>query len=567
MANVKTVKFLAPLFLIILITIIVLTNISYRKVTQEVVSQGKSNSTILVSNISANSSLPVYVVGSQQLLKSINNAFSSVGLSPPVMSISIQQLQQTPNDSIIIVDWNYVNSSIVKSDPSNIIILNLSSFTVNELSMLIRRGDLVTIFANATYSKVAEFLLGYAWAKASNEVAMIDFPDSNPYFFSIPLVPLNSQEAVLFVAKWVRPGGFIIGPVYLSQFPEFYINLLLGLGQQGNAGISGNDPLDPCYAAYENFTSGNSPTATATKENYTFFWAAPEFGSTFPQYGIPGYSDGNGTFYWDTCIEVPHGIYTSLSVSSMVINNVIGYESYLESPTMYNNNGREERQTSAIDYYYGYQMYEKGNNNAFIIEPGGNLYGTSWFPAPTSEISGYSISIALGSSLPTVNVGITVPIGSEYIGGSANPMKTINVGGTMVYIDNITWVFNFEGSSVSGKAFSNEFLDNTPPTIILPNFSPTSYSIKNYSVTFNVDFSNYALTCYIPRARTTPLFTYESIWTNVNWYLVIVPQSSSLANFTGVTGLFLSSQWPNSYVSGVSSGSNYPDWNYSSCTG
>ncbi|PMP89568.1 MAG: hypothetical protein C0171_06850 [Caldisphaera sp.] len=141
------------------------------------------------------------------MLKSINNTFISVGLSPPVMSISIQQLQQTPNDSIIIVDWNYVNSSIVKNDSSNIIILNLSSFTVNELSMLIRRGDLVTIFANATYSKVAEFLLGYAWARASNEVAMIDFPDSNPYFFSIPLVTLNSQEAVLFVAKWVRPGG------------------------------------------------------------------------------------------------------------------------------------------------------------------------------------------------------------------------------------------------------------------------------------------------------------------------------------------------------------------------
>ncbi len=161
-------------------------------------------------------------------------------LNVSVEAIQLGDLPAVPNGSVVLIYWPYLKA-------------NRSS--LRYLESAIARGDLIAVYGNASDEAEAEYLLGYAWAKASNNRAIngavwpgTALPD---YLFAVPLIPVGSEEPVLYVVKWIKPRGLVIGPIYLDQPPKLVARL-------------GTDPAtgpDPCLNEYKNFPKLATPSA------------------------------------------------------------------------------------------------------------------------------------------------------------------------------------------------------------------------------------------------------------------------------------------------------------------
>ncbi|MGC9135902.1 hypothetical protein [Caldivirga sp.] len=310
------------------------------------------------------------------------------------------------------------------------------------------------------------------------------------------------------------------------------------------------DTEDPCYAEYQQYASSQG-TGVYTNGRSTLIWAAPMFYGISIN-GIQAYIDGNGTFYWDTCLAVGNSIYNvtypGYAPAYYLQAQVAGYEDYYENSTMYNDGGFEGYQVGALDYYYGYQQYSYGYSSGLIGDMGNANFGSSsWNPPPASSISSYTVSFGLTfAGIPSVSVSITLPAGtSESISGSQNPAASTSIlSVSVIQVSNITWTFNIYHSAQAG--FPNAFEDIAPPGIFLPNFNPS----QSYYVVFNVDFENYAVTAHVfCRYLTT-----ETIWADAEWNINVVPQSTTTANVTQTyPSIYLQVPYGSPYVSGVSS--------------
>ncbi len=512
---------------------------SYNKFSASTALNSSSNFSLESINIS----VPIYVVNSKTLLEQVVNAFKTHNVKVYVSNISLSQLDSTPNDSIVIISWSEINSSIIMNLSSKSK-LNLTSKIISEISNLINRGDIVSLYGNVTYSNVIQFILSYSWAKAFNNKLLLGI---NPkikalgYLFAYPKIPLSLNEPVLFIAKAVKSSGLIIGPIYLDQLPNFVLNVENSSGMNL---LNSNNPKDPCYEEYQEYENSSN-----WADSSTFIWAASQWlGQSNIYYGIPAYSDGNGTFYWDSCLIINKQIADVENLYSIPMT-VVGYENYYESQTMYYNGGEVVRQTGAIDYYHGYQMYQQSEVNSFVSDPGGGSFSSqSWNPQPTGAASQYTIIVGLEGVTPIVEFEVTWSGGpKESITGSYNGVS-LNMNNQAVPVYNITWDFNINQND-ENYSFYNVFNDVTPPGIVLPNFSP----LNNYNTTINVDFSNYAYTT----SNLCGPNTTESIWTDTSWIINIYPQSSTSADIPSTSGIILTSSTPetppNAYITGVSS--------------
>ncbi|GGP20134.1 hypothetical protein GCM10007981_06980 [Thermocladium modestius] len=499
--------------------------------------------------------MPIYVIGPAILTQEL----TSIGINQSLIKpITINQLAGLPNGSVAVIDWPLVRPSIVVSDPGGKVEVNLTSPVIRELINATARGDVIGIYANASDEDVVEFILAYSWARAvNNELVLVgaDFREEVPdYLTAYPIIPVSGKEPVIFVVRWVKPRGLIIGPIYANQLTQLIVNIMRPTISL-NAVNGVIDTVDPCYAEYQQYNGASNPSPSVYSTNSsTLIWAAPMWTSTSYS-GIQAYSDDNGSFYWDTCLDLSNSIneeqLSGYGPTYYLTANVIGYESYFESSTMYDNGGFEVSQVGAIDYYTSYQQYSAGGSNAFIGDQGGGTFGSSsWDPPSTSETASYTVSIGVGLSGSSVSVGISLPAGtSESISGSLNPAKTISFNGWTVEVSNITWAFNIDRSA-NQQDFPNSFEDVTPAGIYLSNFNPS----QQYLAFFNVDFENYAVTA----SYICDYYAYQTIWTDAQWQISITPQSSTTASITGGTGIYLSPNAPpGSYVSGMSSGVAY----------
>ncbi|WP_243679037.1 hypothetical protein [Vulcanisaeta distributa] len=280
---------------------------------------------------------------------------------------------------------------------------------------------------------------------------------------------------------------------------------------------------------------------------YVFVWTAPTFVS-LPILGIPAYADGNGTFYWDTCLAVGNVVNVEWLMGHNLVYwvppvGVIGYENYLEDSTMYYNNGFVVSQLGAIDYYYGYEQYSAGITNTLIGNQGG---AGVWGPAPMSGVNQYGVFLlGVVSVIPFIGVNMTLPPGAtEDIGNLLSPTETISFNGWTVEVANITWTFNIDYGS-NQKMFANAF-ENLLANLFIPSLTSVS------DAEFNVHFDNYVITLY----RPYEYFTTETIWVNTTWMTIFIPQSSTVVS---IPMYHQQSSTPpsNSYVSGVSSSRYY----------
>ena len=377
-----------------------------------------------------------------------------------------------------------------------------------------------------------------------------------------PTIPVNTHQPVVYVAKWVKPRGLVIGPIYPNQLTTVIANMMKPTTALTTS--SNTDPIDPCYEAYynygiiNNYFNSNPEPGVYVADTFTFIWATLMFTNAEYPTGILGYQDGNGTYLWDTCLLIGNTVaYLANNPSGVLYylpTTVVGYEEYQESSTMYNNYGLEGYQVGAIDYYTGDAWYNESYTNALVADPVGATFNSnSWNLPSTSSTSSYEIFFGLEVAgqeiVPFIGVSISLPAGtSESISASTSPWDEIELPpGAKVLVPNITWTFNI-GATGSNTGFPNAFEDITPAMTIFSSLSTTS------TAAFPIDFENYAITSRM----FCDYFTYQTIWVNAEWYIVVVPQSSNTVSLTSTSITLIPGNAPTgSYVTGVSSGKVY----------
>jgi hypothetical protein len=326
-----------------------------------------------------------------------------------------------------------------------------------------------------------------------------------------------------------------------------YIILKHPLTSQAQVGVNLDPTQDPCWLAYSNYYEGANelePGIYEGNHNY-LIWAAPLSGAPYTEWGIEGYSDGNGTFYYDTCLEIGNQVWATATPPNIPAY-VYGFVGYKPTTTMVDNGGKVLMESGAIDYYYSYYEYQQNLYNS----PFGSMLN-SYSPPASSQESSYSFSVGIGPEGPSFEFtySVTLPSGSETVSVTLSPMAD---GIDNIAEDNITWTFNLNNANTN-ELYANAFEDTSPAYWILPNYS----SGTEYETLLPVLMSVEVMTSLQPSPSAfCPFYfiTYEYVWVDGGWWLTAQPTGSS-------TGLVPSStSWTYSmspsgsqYVTGVSS--------------
>jgi hypothetical protein len=509
---------------------------------------------------------PIYVIGPQTLTQRL------VGVGVPqslIKPIGLGQLSSLPGNSTVIIDYSVIEPSVVVGVVNGEVKLNLTSPVIDLLTSLIAEGDLVMLYGNTSDLPTMEYLLAYTWARKYGILT------PSEYLIALPTIPVGSKEAL--AVAFGGPYYLVIGPVMPRDVVEAIMtymvlrHLPISRGQVSGAGFSlsmikanlqstplqstpSQDP-DVCYYIYSSYSQAAelSPGVYEPSNDY-FIWLLPIlnwYGT--PDHGVVGYSDGNGTFYYDTCMVINTQVfYDSASNVFDVPVMVYGYVGYSPTQTMINNGGEVLTETGTIDFYTSYENYSESITNSIIAGP--DCTGSGCLqPQPTSSTTSYSISVFAGVAGAEPYAGfeftVTLPSGSSegislYYGPSTQVYKT-GVG-------NVTWTFNLNNANTPNDTYYNDFEAITPPLWFMPNFS----NLQLQSAYLPVYMSATVLTNYYQFVYGRFLCqesTYEYIWVDGGWWLYAQPTGSSTGLVSSATSYIPSPQLSGTYVSGVTS--------------
>jgi len=476
--------------------------------------------------------VPVYVVGPQSLIRRL------VGVGVPqslIKPVNLSQLSALPGNSTVLIGYSVIKPSVVIGVVNGRVKLNLTSPVIGLLTGLVAKGDLIMLYGNSSDLMAMEYLLAYTWARKYG-ILFNMMSSSAPigYLIAYPTIPINSKEAL--AAAFGGPNYLIIGPAMPRDILKAvitYIILKHPSTSQAQVGVT----QDPCWLAYSNYYEGANelePGIYEGNHNY-LIWAAPLSGAPYTEWSIEGYSDGNGTFYYDTCLEVNTQVWVAATPPNIPAY-VYGFVGYKPNTTMVDNGGQVLMESGAIDYYYSYYEYQQNLYNSPFGSP-----LNSYSPPASSQESSYSIGISIG---PFTYEKITLPSGSETVSVTLSPMAS---GIDNIAEDNITWTFNLNNANTN-KLYANAFEDTSPPIWILPNYS----SGTEYETLLPVLMSVEVLTgsrCYLIFAENT----YEYVWVDGGWRLTAQPIGSSMGLVPSAASYIPSQQLPGTYVSGVAS--------------
>ncbi|MGC9180777.1 MAG: hypothetical protein ACP5GZ_11340 [Vulcanisaeta sp.] len=203
-------------------------------------------------------SVPIYVVGPTTLTQRLVSAGISQSLIKPV---TINQLPELPNNSIVIIDWPVIKPYLIINDPGSEVKINLTSPVIRDLVLAFGGGDVVGIYANASDESDVEFILAYSWARAvGNKLVLVGngFREVLPdYLMAYPVIPVSIHEQVIFIAKPVGPRGLVIGPIYVSQLPQFLVSAMTPIIVDPSSSSSYTDPCYSLYTQYEKYSPSN----------------------------------------------------------------------------------------------------------------------------------------------------------------------------------------------------------------------------------------------------------------------------------------------------------------------
>jgi len=489
--------------------------------------------------INASLNSPIYVVGPQSLVQGL------VGVGVPqslIKPIGLGQLSSLPGNSTIIIDYSVIKPSVVIGVVKGRVELNLTSPVISLLTNLIAEGDLVMLYGNSSDLPTMEYLLAYSWARrygVLNSTRWGGPGKPSDYLIAYPEIPVGSKEAL--AVAFGGPYYLVIGPVIPSELAEAVA--MYGVLRYPPPLVSFFTSVtrvyypDLCYFIYEWYYSKDYYSSGEFGGNNYFIWTYPMTSSpSYPEYGVAGYSDGNGTFYYDTCLEVGIKVWATATPPNIPVY-IYGFVGYEPTTTMVDNGGKVLMERGDIDYYSSYELYPSHYNSLF----GSPLNGYSPDATNSQESSYYIISMEF-------EYEITLP-SSETISVTQSPIAS---GIDNIPENNVTWTFNLNNANTN-KLYANAFEDTSPAIWILPNYS----SGTEYEAQLPIRFSTKVMTSsQIVPIEYAPCYyynnTYEYIWVNASWVLVAQPTQSSTTNLNGAFYGFYQ-QEPGTYVSGVTS--------------
>jgi len=494
----------------------------------------------------------IYVVDPQSSIQELTSAGIPQSLIKP---ISLSQLPNLPNNSIVVVDWSVVGSYVDANIGGNVT-LNLASPVVGLLEGLFAKGDLVLVNVSRSEAPIAELLLSYAMAKGANIVV---YGPNGARFYLVPMLemPINSKYVLIGATAIETPHGIavLVGPVSLEALPTLLRSWLASI--EAAKGLiklptTNQDPTnkDPCTVTYQKFLSASQDSnGVYTSGNFIFLWGMNALESQGAigawNLGVEAVEDNYGDmFYYDSCIlmynfianpsppyipaELMGDVAYTMASNGLVPLSMLGdFDMY----TSYESLGNEV-EFNGICYPYFY--------NAYIALTGADYYE----PQSTSWTQSYSIGVGWPAS---VSVSFSAP-SYELISVSTTPYATTPYN---FFAFNLTWTFTYDyPSTFSGPTtFVNGFIagqDGSAP-IIPTNYSPGGtywfYLPFNAEVTAGIQYDAYYDPCW-------------SAWANTAWIVGLTTSSSNATSISTAYFGYPPFQQPNapsgSWISGYS---------------
>jgi hypothetical protein len=284
----------------------------------------------------------IYVVDPQSSIQELTSAGIPQSLIKP---ISLSQLPNLPNNSIVVIDWSVIGSYVDANIGGNVT-LNLASPVVGLLEGLFAKGDLVLINVSGSEASVAELLLSYTMAKGAN---VTFYGPNGARFYLVPMLemPINSKYVLIGATAIRMQKGIVIliGPVSPKALPNLTNNWLASIETaKGDKPTTNQDPsyqnMDPCYAAYQSLASSGvyGSGGVYTSGNFIFLWGMQflesqgALGANY--YGVLAVEDNYGdVFYYDSCILMLNSVLgTTANHEGVIGAELLGDVAYSMSP-------------------------------------------------------------------------------------------------------------------------------------------------------------------------------------------------------------------------------------------
>jgi len=288
----------------------------------------------------------IYVVDPQSSIQELTSAGIPQSLIKP---ISLSQLPNLPNNSIVVIDWSVVGSYVDANIGGNVT-LNLASPVVGLLEGLFAKGDLVLVNVSRSEAPIAELLLSYAMARGANVVV---YGLNGERFYLVPMLemPINSKYVLIGATAIRTQKGIIIliGPVSPKALPNLTNNWLASIeAARGLIKLPTTNPTtnldpsyinwDPCNAAYGNLGGPQGSNGVYTSGNYIFLWGmqalASQGAGISPALGVEAVKDNYGDmFYYDSCILMLNSVLgTTANHEGVIGAELMGDVAYSMSP-------------------------------------------------------------------------------------------------------------------------------------------------------------------------------------------------------------------------------------------
>ena len=450
-------------------------------------------------NASFSSGVTIYVVGPQTLIQELIDA--SIPQSA-IRLANVPNLSLIPPGSVVVIDWNYLLNYFS----------NNASLIIDSLESLFRGEDLIVIaVSNPNEPLAASSALAIAWARAyGSKFAM------SPVIGGLYVAAFGNNHSLIFTASYSAKGiiGFVneyesIKEAWAEAAQETEANLNLGIYEDQLS--PGTNMLDPCFG------SG--------LQNGTYELAF-EYVPMYDGIDLLAYSDGNGSFLYDTCIFIHKNLINASGVLDYAINPAVWF-AYIPSNAIIRDGGRIQyfigtfdHESGWIDYVYHYDKYLGIPINSY----------TEYIPPSASPSSTYGEA----SSVHVIQ---------ENTGGINNSnYALVN-----------TWYFYLSGPEMANQQYSVAYEEAA--AWVLPQGNETSQTAVLFEefgvklLTARLVKFQFLFICYVE-------YEYKFVWTDFAWVLHYSPKSG-----ISTSGLIINQQSPY-YVSGVTT---YSRQGYSLC--
>ena len=344
-----------------------------------------------------------YVVGPSQF---INGLISAGAPQSMIRPITLSNLVSVPNDSIVVIDWDYINESM--------------HVTLNQLAKLLEgvigRGDLIILYTESP-----------RWVLPLEDAIVVAW--GNHYHSTVIGYPVTAVNASTYVMAFGGRNYLVINPVQVRYDYTAAINELIRYWVLVNKVPTSNTylaNLDPTY--YDQDECGELLTQIQSQHLNQWFF----------EYG-PGLDQGSQTgnqYKYDYCI---FGVYQPAGQPAYIPVEYLGFNNLEASSS----GGNWVSYVVGINMTTAYYIDQENGYNSYMTwtgtgaEPGST--SCSWFPPTTSvlelvleiaqEAFEFIYDVALASDLSNPVYSLTASLSTVGPGpeGTANLVWSIGI--------------------------------------------------------------------------------------------------------------------------------------------